>query len=116
MLMLRYLPDVVVLENPDGSRRGETARKLIKRFASRALRQDIAVAFASRKEVKEFFEGNGKNKYTIAEEIGRQFPELTPRVPKKRRPWDSEVERMSIFDAISFALTVLSRNSADIEF
>lgn len=115
-VVLRYLPDVLVLENPKGSRRGKAARKLIRRLASRARRQDIAVAFVSRKEVKEYFGGRKQNKYSIAKEIGKRFPELHARVPRKRQLWDGEVERMSVFDAISFAVTVLSRNSADIQF
>jgi hypothetical protein len=33
------------------------------------------------------------------------LPELTARLPRVRKPWMSEDERMSIFDAAAMALT-----------
>ena len=33
-----------------------------------------------------------------------QFPELEKRLPRVRKPWMSEDERMSIFDAVALAI------------
>ena len=44
-----------------------------------------------------------QNKYEIAIAIAKRFPELAPRLPRLRKPWMSEDDRMSIFDAIGLA-------------
>ena len=40
-----------------------------------------------------------------------QFPELAPRLPRFRKLWMSEDERMSIFDALSLALALLEEEA-----
>jgi len=47
----------------------------------------------------------GQPKNRIAGVIAERLPELAPWQPPFRKPWMSEDERMSIFDAVAFALT-----------
>jgi hypothetical protein len=54
---------------------------------------------------QEFSESGASNKFEIAKTIAARFPELTPRLPRFRKPWMSEDYRMSIFDAVAFGLT-----------
>jgi hypothetical protein len=63
----------------------------------------------SRREVQKRFVHSGTTKYEIAVAVARLFPELTSRLPRQRKPWMSEDKRMSIFDAVSFALVALSK-------
>ena len=52
-----------------------------------------------------FSESGASNKYEIAVAIANRFPELAPRLPRFRKPWMSEDYRMSIFDAVGFAVS-----------
>jgi len=52
------------------------------------------------------FAGTGAGtKYGIATALVRAFPELLVRLPPKRKPWQTEDSRMSIFDAVALGLT-----------
>jgi len=98
---------------------------------TRALRAEALVAFMgavaevlgelrigvhtySRGAVRGVFASAGAfTKDAIAREIASRFPELHPRVPKPRAIWESEDARMSIFDALAFALTHLAQPRSD---
>jgi hypothetical protein len=95
-----------VVEDGRGTRRRARARHLIARIEKMAERRNIRVVRVSRSRVREVLTP-ARTKQEIAEGIARIFPELAPRLPRFRKAWMSEDERMSIFDAASFALTVL---------
>ncbi len=60
-----------------------------------------------RATVRKQFPGRERNKYGIAVALSDRFPELADRVPAKRKPWQSEDYRMSIFDAMALGLAYL---------
>lgn len=106
-LMERYAPGVLVLEdcNRSNSRRCSNARRLIADAALVAHRHGIRTARFTRAAIKRFFSYTGKaRKHEIALAIAEGFPELAPRLPRVRKIWMSEAQRMSIFDAASLAL------------
>jgi hypothetical protein len=103
----RYPPDLLVLEGEKGSRRGLRARRRIRKAAALAGERKVSVLTPSRADVRRVFEASGTTKWEIAVAISRFFTELEPRLPRKRKPWMPEDERMGIFDAVSFALTAL---------
>jgi hypothetical protein len=49
------------------------------------------------------------NKYEIACAVAERLPELAPRLAPKRRIWQSEDYRMSIFDAAALGVAYFSR-------
>ncbi|MFZ6016829.1 MAG: hypothetical protein ACOYU0_04290 [Nitrospirota bacterium] len=105
-LVEQYQPDVVVVEAPEGSRRGRRVKNLIKRIIHLASKRKIKVCCFSRQKIREAFSQYGAyTKHQIATAIAERFPELSPRLPPFRKPWMSEDYRMAIFDAVSFALT-----------
>jgi hypothetical protein len=103
----RYHPTLIVIEDTAQSRRGEWARESAAAVEEFSREQGIEIVAVSRRQVQEDFAATGKTKYHIAVAISRLFPELEPRLPRKRKAWMSEDERMSIFDAISLALVAL---------
>lgn len=105
----RYRPNLIVLEDMNDTRRGTKARNQIVAIARYALARRIAVRFVSRQQVRETFRPFGLTKVDIALAIAKMFPELAPRLPRYRKPWMSEDQRMNIFDATSFALTALAK-------
>jgi hypothetical protein len=110
--IISYEPEVIVLEDcgANGSRRSARVRKLIEQVSLLAEKRRIARRRFSRSRVRAAFRFVGKpTKDAIAKAIAERFPELRPRLPRERKPWMSEDERMSIFDAVSLALTYLER-------
>ena len=107
-LIDRTLPDFVVVEDGRGTRRRERARRINKRIARLAQRRDLPVVRVSRSCVREALKP-AFTKDEIALAVASIFPELGPRLPRPRdKSWKTEDERMSIFDAVSFAIAALS--------
>jgi Holliday junction resolvasome RuvABC endonuclease subunit len=107
-LIARYQPDVLALEDPTGrgSRRCYRVQQFLGQVERIADEGAILTRRFSRSKVRRAFSDSGaKTKYEIATVIVRRFPELAPRLPRFRKPWMSEDDRMSIFDAASFGLT-----------
>lgn len=107
MLLERYCPDVVIIEDyrHKNFRRGRRVKELLKQIAILARSRKIRVRKLSRSRVRKLFSQHKDfNKHQIALEIVKQFPELSPRVPPIRKPWMSQDMRMNIFEAIAFAL------------
>ncbi len=108
VLIDRYLPDVVVVEDfaARGSRRCQRVQELICRIQKLASEKGIKIREVSPAEVKRTFaETNAATKHQISSAIAARLPALVPRLPPYRKPWMCEDYRMSIFDAASFALT-----------
>lgn len=115
-LVAWYEPDVVVLEDGrgPGSRRGITVLKFLGEIRALVTSSRIPTHRYSRALVRECFAGFGaKTKEEIATVIARELPDLAPKLPPKRKPWKSEDERLSIFDAASLALTYFYRDSKE---
>lgn len=108
VLLSRYEPELVVLEDGENSRRGARAKRFLAKAEALAREHGIEVRRISRTRVREVFKPSDTTKHGIALEVSRLFPHLASRLPRKRKPWMSEDERMSIFDAVSFGLAVLS--------
>ena len=107
LLVDRCKPDLLVLEGPEGSRRGDRAKRLVHKTERHATLRELPVAVVTRPEIQERFSHTGKTKWEIACALTKRYPELEWKLPPKRKPWQSEDERMNIFDALSMAVTVL---------
>jgi len=106
-LLEHYAPDVIVVEDTAdrSSRRRTRVRNLIKSASQDAEARGVSVVRVSRSQVlKVFKQAGATTKNRIAAVIAEHFPELGPHVPPFRKPWMSEDVRMSIFDAVAFAL------------
>ncbi len=103
MLLSEFRPDVVVIEK---SPYRENIW-LIGTVMRLARKRNVPVGLVSRAAVRKRFPVPGRNKHGIAVFISGRFPELAERVPPKRKPWQSEDYRMSIFDATALGLTYI---------
>lgn len=109
MLIERYCPDVIVIENYQDKdcRRSARIKDLLEDIAVLALSKKVRLRRISRSVLRRTFsQSNAPNKHQIAIEIGKRFPELTVHVPPLRKPWMTQDARMSIFDALAIALTL----------
>lgn len=101
-------PDLLVLEQPhdSSSRRSARIRDLIDRLGRFAQDHGIDVRHYARRRVRQVFRGWGAiSKDDVAAVVARLLPELGPRLPKRRRIWESEHHAMAIFEAAALALT-----------
>lgn len=106
-----YRPDVLVLEDPEGegSRRCERIIKLLDDAAELAESRAVDVRRYSRGEIRTAFRAWGaKTKHEIASAVAQRFPPLAPELPEPRAVFESEAERMAVFDAGSLAVSFLS--------
>ena len=112
-LFTNFQPDAVVLEdvNAPGARRRHRARSLIEALAKFAADRGLMVETVSRKAVMDCFSSPEERatKYSIAKWLAEAFPVLQPKLPPPRKLWESEDERMSIFDALALAVTYTSK-------
>src|SRR5207247_6630146 len=91
-------------------------RELVDKLGDLAKEQGIVIVRCSRDEVLKVFGQMGANsKDDIAAVIARIVPELAPRVPPRRRIWESEHHSMGIFEAAALALTQFARTKGVIE-
>ena len=99
-------PTALVLENLAPTK-GRTAafrrRDLLIRLAAE---RRIGMCQVSRKVVERVL--GIRTKAEIARTLAGRFPELQSRMPPQRKRWTTEDERMHIFDALSFALVVIT--------
>lgn len=94
-------PDVVVTEKLDANcRKGGKSKRIIAAIARTAEHNYVLDVSVPR-------EHDYPNKYQEAEALSRQYPDLVPWVPKKRRFFDNEPRNTVIFEALSLALSVL---------
>ena len=107
-LIDRYMPDAIVVEdfNGMGSRRCHRIQILIKKIIELAEAKNIKTHRFSRSKIREVFALHGAGtKFEIAQAIAGDFPELASRLPPPRKCYMSEDSRMSIFDAMSLAVS-----------
>jgi hypothetical protein len=108
-LLADFRPDGVVLEDAaaPGSRRRHRVQRLIDALLSHARERNLAVHSIPRSAIIDRFSSAEKRatKYSIAKQLAIHFPELADKLPPPRKPWQSEDQRMSIFDALALAVT-----------
>lgn len=111
-LLDRYEPDVLVVEDCEarGSRRCERVQELLEEMVELAESEEIEVRPIGPREVDTTFEDlieHPDNKHDFARVVAELYPPLRPQLPPKRELYESETERMAIFDAAALALVVL---------
>ena len=102
-----YNPQVVILEDwtHPSSRRRKRVKKLLADLADYVLSANCEVECYAPHEIARCFALGKITKHEIAEIVANLYPELGPRLPPKRKIWQSEDERTSFFDAAALALT-----------
>jgi len=118
VLMHMLQPPVLVLEDVHhaSSRRGKRVKVLTEKMAELAESKGVTVVRYSRNEMLTVFERMGAHsKDDIAAAVVKLVPELAPRLPPRRRIWESEHHSMAIFEAAALALTHFARSQGGSE-
>jgi Holliday junction resolvasome RuvABC endonuclease subunit len=111
-LLTRLTPEVVVLETFEGSVRSGRIAALGRTVVTFAAAEGVNVALYRAAEVRSNFAHMGaQTRHEIAEAVTRLFPHLKRHLPRKRRAWESEPWRLSLFCAAALALTHFQRDA-----
>jgi hypothetical protein len=108
-LIDRFQPDLLALEDWDaaGARRCERVEILLNLIANGKW-EGVRVRLVSLRDIRALGPLPGvSTKYGRASFFAERFPELRAFLPPIRKPWMSEDNRMSIFDAVAFAVACL---------
>jgi hypothetical protein len=113
-LCKRFSPTLIVTRQVrQADRRYRThARVGIHTIKRAAGKLSIPVQLVSTSSlVKHFSGGNKISKYERARIVATRFPELAWRLPPKRKAWQSELKRTTIFDAASIGMFHFAQGS-----
>jgi len=106
-LIVEYAPEAIVLTEPNTDKSRRSVDKILKYVRM----HNIRTRMLSSKAVKRVFAGRNDNKDQIASAVAEQFPELLSILPPKRRPWQSEDYRMTIFDAAAVGIAYFAEDA-----
>lgn len=106
-IFAHYKPEVLVLEKPTGhgTRRSRHALKLMEVASNLAKARGMTVESYPQADVRDVFARfRARTKHEIAVTIAKWLPELEPKLPRKRKPWMTEDDRMNVFDAVAVCI------------
>lgn len=106
-LLKRYEPAVLVLEEfEERQSNADWIRLLCRRMIHRAAGVDMDTLVFRRTIIRAVFANLGaRTRYEIAQTIAQHVDAFSHRLPRKRKPWEGDDPRQSIFDAASLAIT-----------
>jgi hypothetical protein len=105
-LLAKWSPSAVLVHNP---RRERARENFLKQIRTEAKRRGIPVRTLDAEGIEH--RDKGSTHYENARRVAERFPVLRWELPPKRRAWESEHYRTSIFAAASSAMTSSWRNS-----
>ena len=110
-LMAEYAPQIIVVRQPNTQQSRESLDDIISHARNH---HKIRIKILSLEEVKQAFPGHNNNKDQIASVIAEQVPELLSILPPRRRIWQSEDYRMTVFDAAAAGIAYFCNKTAKI--
>jgi hypothetical protein len=111
-LLEDFRPAVVVAKEPPSRIKVNRARtrKILELIRHKASLRGIRTRVFKRCAATSFFGGKERvTKHQIATTLAERFAELRPFLPPKRKLWESEDYRMSIFDAAALGVAYFDR-------
>jgi hypothetical protein len=107
-----YLPSVLVLKEPGTKSK---RRKFVDAVRAKAEHLGIAVRLLRPSAIRSALGGQGRlTKHAVACALARRFPELRWALPPKRKCWQSEDYRMSVFDAAALGAAYFARRTKQV--
>jgi Holliday junction resolvasome RuvABC endonuclease subunit len=104
----RLQPETLVLEAFDQrfSDRQPRVARLCRAIVALAADRGVDIAIYTKKEVASAFGPVGaRSRQEIAEAVARHIEPLRHRLPARRKPWQCEDRRLSLFSAAALILT-----------
>jgi predicted metal-dependent hydrolase len=108
-LLHEFNPSLVI-HNDSVSRKSKWKLKIGDALLQESQKRRIPIRHITRSMVKRTFERHSENKHEIATVLAQRYPALESKLPSKRKCWQSEDYRMSIFDATALGFAYFARN------
>lgn len=100
----RYRPDILVIEDAAGSKKGERVQEHLAWAEQWASDNELKRSSIPRAELYPWQAHLGTTKQGRAVALSRLFPELKGLVPPPRKLWQAEAKRLSVFVALARGL------------
>jgi hypothetical protein len=98
-ILQAYIPAVMILRIERHSLQPKKIA-ILNQLKKRAKQHDVEIVCKSPKAIRKYFGFRDiHTKQEIAHAVAAVLPELAWKLPPRRRPWETENHRMSIFDA-----------------
>ncbi len=107
-MLARFQPDTLILETFERrlSSRSDRIARLGRAISALAADRGVDVAIYTRQDIRACFRSVGaRSRQEIAEAVVRHIDALRPHLPSKRKSWNGEDYRMTLFSAAALALT-----------
>jgi hypothetical protein len=104
VVLRKSRPLFVAFEREGGLKKRHRGRKFVKAVTKACDAHGIMLLTVKSKEVKALSTASRPGKWDVAEAVAALFPELADKVPPRRRPWQSEDERIGVFMALAAAV------------
>lgn len=111
-LLAFYKPDLVVVRIRPYRTAVQKRRfhALVEAVRRAAVRSPAKLYTLTGAQVERYFAASGFiTKHAIATHLANEFPELTWKLPPKRKPYQNEAPAMLVFDALANGVAFLSR-------
>jgi hypothetical protein len=107
-ILRTYSPSAVILRGTAGLKANLKKREILTAIRQGAKQHGAGVVSVKPATISHYFRRyDATTKYQVAEVVATILPELAWKLPRKRRPWESEHYRMSIFDAAAVVIAHL---------
>lgn len=98
--MAKHEPSVVVLENPlTAKRKGKRAKTILAALEALVRQSPAMIALACRMQ-------HHPNIYAEAAAFAEAYPQMAPKLPTERKPWESEPRNVIFVEALALAQNV----------
>lgn len=109
-----FRPSLMVIRK-ESARRGRSyprANAVRRALRKEVMRQSIPISAISERRIDNWFRQHGKaGKYAIASSLADQFPQLSWKLPPRRKPWQPEPWCLCLFDAVALGVVYIHLNS-----
>ncbi len=99
-ILQTYVPSVVIMRIAPGRSPGPEKLTIVNAVKKQTKQHGVEIVRRGPRAIRRHFsQRNAHTKYEIAQVVATTLPELAWKLPPKRRLWEPENYRMSIFDA-----------------
>jgi len=99
-ILKTYRPSAMIVRGVGGLPRDSKKREVMAAITRRAKDHNVDVISIRLAAIRIYFgRHDATTKYQIAQCVAAKLPELAWKLPRNRKPWESEHYRMPIFDA-----------------
>jgi hypothetical protein len=107
-ILKAYNPSALIVRGTDGIHANPKKRKVIAAIKRRTKQYNVEVISIRPATIRNYFSPHdATTKYQIAQSVATLLPELAWKLPRNRKPWETEHHRMSIFDAAAVVIAHL---------